>query len=42
MTKENICALKGATVKVYEKEGHQVLFDRPDEVTGDIYSFIGL
>ena len=42
MTKENIGALKGATVKVYEKEGHQVLFDRPDEVTGDIYSFIGL
>ena len=42
MTLENIKALKDLTVKVYEGEGHQVLFDRPDEVTSDIYSFIGL
>ena len=42
MTLENIKVLKDLTVKVYEDEGHQVLFDRPDEVTSDIYSFIGL
>ena len=42
MTLENIKVLKDLTVKVYEGEGHQVLFDRPDEVTSDIYSFIGL
>jgi pimeloyl-ACP methyl ester carboxylesterase len=42
MTIENMKALKNLTVKVYEGEGHQVLFDRPDEVTSDIYSFIGL
>lgn len=42
MTNENLSVLKNATVKVYENEGHQVLFDRPDEVTGDIFKFIGL
>ena len=42
MTLENIKVLKDLTVKVYEGEGHQVLFDRPDDVTSDIYSFIGL
>ena len=42
MTAENVSVLKNATVKVYENEGHQVLFDRPGEVTGDIFKFIGL
>lgn len=42
MTIENMKALKNLTIKVYEGEGHQVLFDRPDEVTSDIYLFIGL
>lgn len=41
MTKENIQALNPEVVKVYEGDGHQVLFDRPDEVTGDIFAFIG-
>ena len=41
MTEENIQALNPAVVKVYENEGHQVLFDRPDEVVGDIFNFIG-
>lgn len=41
MTRDNICALNPEVVKVYEGEGHQVLFDRPDEVTSDIFNFIG-
>ena len=41
MTRENICALNPEVVKVYEGEGHQVMFDRPDEVTSDIFNFIG-
>lgn len=40
MTYENLSAFPNATVKVYENEGHQVLFDRPDEVVGDIVNFI--
>lgn len=42
MTYENVSVLKNAVVKTYENEGHQVLFDRPDEVTKDIFDFIGL
>ena len=42
MTYENVSVLKNAVVKTYENEGHQVLFDRHDEVTKDIFDFIGL
>lgn len=41
MTRENISALKPEVLKVYEGEGHQVLYDRTKEVTEDIYNFIG-
>lgn len=41
MTRENIAALKPEVVKVYEGEGHQVLYDRTKEVLEDIYTFIG-
>ena len=40
MTNENISVLNNPVVKVYPGEGHQVLFDRPDEVISDIYKFI--
>lgn len=41
MTRENISALNPEVVKIYEGEGHQVLFDRTEEVTSDIFNFIG-
>ena len=41
MTRENISALNPEVIKVYEGEGHQVLFDRTEEVTSDIFNFIG-
>ena len=40
MTRDNISALNPKVVKVYEGEGHQVLFDRTEEVTSDIFNFI--
>lgn len=41
MTRENISVLSPEVVKIYEGEGHQVLFDRTEEVIKDIFDFIG-
>lgn len=41
MTNQNISVLNPKVVKVFEGEGHQVLFDRTEDVLKEIYSFIG-